>query len=141
VYVSESFGELFNRYIETVLEARDVVFAGSVLALLRQFLKVCYDFASSLVLTGYSSDWVPDFIVSGLGLELEEDNVSDHGSRDIYSGVGRFAIGGNRRNLLYLSESRTETRVGGPHSGRPKASRTIAVRLRVKFSIFYVSTS
>jgi hypothetical protein len=40
VYVSESFVEVFDRVVEAILEALDVVFPGSVLALLRQLLKV-----------------------------------------------------------------------------------------------------
>jgi hypothetical protein len=86
--VSESFVELLNRVIGSVLEAGDVGFPRSVLALFWQFLKVGYDFAITSVQTDDSSELVLDFIVRGLGLELEEDNVSDHG-KSRCSGVGR----------------------------------------------------
>jgi hypothetical protein len=97
--VSESFLEVFNRDIMAVLEADDIVFARSVLALLRQFLKVCYDFAVSLAETGDSSDGVPDFIVGGLGLELEEDDVSDHGNGiPGCSGIGKGLLIDRRKS-------------------------------------------
>jgi len=86
--LSESFVGQFNRVIGTVLEASDVRFPRSVLAQLWQFLKVCYDFAIPSVQTDDSSEWVPDFIVRGLGLELEEDNVSDHGNRGVRGSEG-----------------------------------------------------
>jgi hypothetical protein len=46
--MSKSFLEIFDGDVDAVLEADNVIFVGSILALLRQLFKICYDFASLL---------------------------------------------------------------------------------------------
>ena len=74
--MSESFLEVLNGDIDAVFEADNVVLPGGVLAQVRQFLKIGDDLAGSLA---HPRDYVPDFIVRGLGLELEKDDMNDHG--------------------------------------------------------------
>jgi len=77
--MSESFLEVLNGDVDAIFEADNVVLPGGVLAQVRQFLKVGYDLAGSLEQTAPPRDYVPDFSVRGLGLELEKDDMNDHG--------------------------------------------------------------